>query len=162
MKRGDLVLVKIFPNQEASRVVWEEHETYLICCRPEVYAKALKLKREPESSMGFPKEDVRMDNEALDLNHLVEAARVALLTLDANNLNQAADLLRHALLPYPGQRPGPVFVQGACTCTDLHACWHGPCEVRRVLRTGGFVLENAAGQVTVAQPNSICYQRTGN
>lgn len=58
MQRGDVVVVRAYPNKQLERVVWEEHKSYVLVCRPEVYDEAVKQGVEPESWMGFPKEDV--------------------------------------------------------------------------------------------------------
>ena len=58
MKRGEKVIVRAYPNKMLERVVWDEDNTYVVVCRPEVYATATLLGTEPESVMGFPKEDV--------------------------------------------------------------------------------------------------------
>lgn len=58
MKRGDVVKVRAYPDKVLDRVVWDEAETYILVCRPEVYRKAVAFGTEPEGFMGFPKEDV--------------------------------------------------------------------------------------------------------
>lgn len=58
MQRGDIVIVRAYPNKQLERVVWEEHKTYVLVCRSEIYIEAIKQGVEPESSMGFPTEDV--------------------------------------------------------------------------------------------------------
>ena len=58
VQRGDIVLVRAYPDKQLERVVWEEHETYVLVCRQEMYEEAIRTGEEPKSSMGFPKEDV--------------------------------------------------------------------------------------------------------
>ncbi|MFA5186416.1 MAG: hypothetical protein WC551_08075 [Patescibacteria group bacterium] len=58
MERGQKVMVHAYPDRELERVVWQEYETYVAVCRPEVYRRAVKRGGEPESMMGFPKRDV--------------------------------------------------------------------------------------------------------
>ena len=58
MKRGDVVLVKAYPNKQLERIVWEVHASYVLVCRAEVFADAIERRCEPESTMGFPQEDV--------------------------------------------------------------------------------------------------------
>lgn len=58
MERGTAVLVRVYPDKTVERVVWEEKKTYIIVCRREVYDAAIRSGKEPDSSMGFPKEDV--------------------------------------------------------------------------------------------------------
>ena len=58
MQRGDAVTVRSYPNNHLERVVWEVHDTYVLVCRREIYEQAVEFGAEPESSMGFPKEDV--------------------------------------------------------------------------------------------------------
>lgn len=58
MERGDRVKVRAFGNRVLDRVVWDDCGTYVAVCRPEVYASASLLGREPIAVMGFPKEDV--------------------------------------------------------------------------------------------------------
>lgn len=62
MKRGDRVLVKAFPDKELQRIVWEEGNTYVVVCRPEIYEEAMKSRVAPtlDLVMGFPKEDVKL------------------------------------------------------------------------------------------------------
>ena len=66
MKRGDLVTVKAYPDKRLKRVVWEEYDTYVLVCRPEIYAEAIRKKAAPESWMGFPREDVQVTEAAAD------------------------------------------------------------------------------------------------
>ena len=58
MRRGDEVIVRAYPDKRLRRILWEEHETYVLVCRPEMYEEAILQKSEPVSTMGFPKEDV--------------------------------------------------------------------------------------------------------
>ena len=58
MQRGDTVIVRGYPNQRLERIVWEEHATYVLVCRKEIYQEAMNQGSEPSSTMGFPKEDV--------------------------------------------------------------------------------------------------------
>lgn len=58
MERGQRVLVRAYPNRELERVVWEEADTYIIVCRPEIYEDIKNDETLPDSIMGFPKEDV--------------------------------------------------------------------------------------------------------
>lgn len=60
MRRGDSVLVRVYPGRTVDRVVWEAKTTYVVCCRKEVFETAIREGTEPESSMGFPKEDVKI------------------------------------------------------------------------------------------------------
>ncbi len=60
MKRGDRVLVKAFPDKELQRIVWEESNTYIVVCRPEIYEAALKSRVNPNTFMGFPKEHIKL------------------------------------------------------------------------------------------------------
>jgi len=63
MNRGDKVIVSAYPDKRLERLVWDEHESYIVVCRPEVYAAATLFGVEPDSIMGFPKEDVVGANE---------------------------------------------------------------------------------------------------
>ena len=58
MKRGDMVLVRAFPDEILERVVWEEQKTYVILCRREIYERAIEECSEPTTTMGFPKGDI--------------------------------------------------------------------------------------------------------
>lgn len=58
MKRGQLVKVKAYPNKELVRVVLEEHDTYVLVCRPEVYEGVKDFDIPPDFGMGFPKKDI--------------------------------------------------------------------------------------------------------
>lgn len=60
MQRGDRVKVHSYPDKLLERVVWEECETYILVCLPEVYSVATLFETEPISTMGFPKEDVSL------------------------------------------------------------------------------------------------------
>ena len=60
MRRGDNVLVRVYPNGTVERIVWDERNTYIMCCRREIYEDAIARGVEPESTMGFPKEDVKL------------------------------------------------------------------------------------------------------
>ncbi|MEK7280749.1 MAG: hypothetical protein AAB037_00145 [Chloroflexota bacterium] len=62
MNRGDVVRVRAYPDKVLERIVWEEGETYVIVCRPEVYKEAVKSNI-PTGFMGFPKEDVMVVKE---------------------------------------------------------------------------------------------------
>ena len=58
MKAGDLILVRVFPDKEEERVVLEVQSSYVVACRPEVYPLIADQVGIPDSSMGFPLEDV--------------------------------------------------------------------------------------------------------
>jgi hypothetical protein len=58
MNRGQRVLVRAYPDKTLERIVWQECETYVIVCRPEVYESVARLDTLPDCAMGFPKEDV--------------------------------------------------------------------------------------------------------
>ena len=38
---------------------------------------------------------------------------------------------------------------------DPSACWHKPCRIIRVFQDGGFLLENGAGFVRQADPDTL-------
>jgi hypothetical protein len=69
MQRGQKVVVRAFPDQLLKRIVWAEGKTYVAVCRPEVYQRALQSGKEPESVMGFPKQDVYADAGAKHTQH---------------------------------------------------------------------------------------------
>ena len=73
MQRGDIVLVNAYPDKKLDRVVWDEHETYVLVCRQEVYEEAIRTGGEPTSSMGFPKEDVLLVSRGKLFEDHVEA-----------------------------------------------------------------------------------------
>lgn len=58
MKKGESVRVRVYPDKVVQRIVWEERETYVVLCRPEIYKSAIQKSQEPEVTMGFPKEDI--------------------------------------------------------------------------------------------------------
>lgn len=58
MEKGQRILVKAFPDVILERIVWEEGETYVAVCRPEIFEDIKDLSGLPESIMGFPKEDI--------------------------------------------------------------------------------------------------------
>ena len=59
MKRGDVIQVRAYPDKLLSRILWEEHATWVMVCRQEVYQDVLNQGcDEPAVWMGFPKEDV--------------------------------------------------------------------------------------------------------
>lgn len=58
MKKGQRVLVKAFPDIILERIVWEEGETYVAVCRPEIFEEIKNQDGLPNSVMGFPKEDI--------------------------------------------------------------------------------------------------------
>ena len=58
MQRGDIVLVRAYPDKVLERKVIEVGETYIAVCRPEVYEEALFQGWGGNLIMGFPKEDV--------------------------------------------------------------------------------------------------------
>lgn len=62
MTKGQRVIVRAFSNKVLNRVVWEEAQTYVVVCRPEVYEEAVRT-GEPTSVMAFPKEDVSIAPE---------------------------------------------------------------------------------------------------
>ena len=57
MKKGDRIRVRTYSAGEVERVVLELHRTYVLACRPEVYAE-VKDEDFPARSMGFPLTDV--------------------------------------------------------------------------------------------------------
>ena len=58
MDRGDLILVRAYPDKELERVVLEIHPTYVLVCRPEAYPDVEKQTGLSAAAMGFPIEDV--------------------------------------------------------------------------------------------------------
>ena len=58
MQRGDVVLVRAYPDKVLERKVIEVGETYIAVCRPDVYEQALNEGWTGNLVMGFPKEDV--------------------------------------------------------------------------------------------------------
>jgi hypothetical protein len=59
MERGDIIEVRMYHDRTDRRVVWQVEEGWVMACRPEVYAETVERgQEEPESWMGFPKEDV--------------------------------------------------------------------------------------------------------
>ena len=48
-----------------------------------------------------------------------------------------------------------AFLKGRCLCADRRDCWHGPCELRRQLRSGRVLLENGAGYVRLARTGEV-------
>lgn len=64
MQRGDVVTVMAYPNKSLERIVWEVHGTYVLVCRLDIYQEAIGSDEDPESTMGFPIEDVQMTIKA--------------------------------------------------------------------------------------------------
>ena len=50
--------MRAYPDKILERVFLEEHGTYVLVCRPEVYDVARTTGIEPDASMGFPIEDI--------------------------------------------------------------------------------------------------------
>ena len=57
MNRGDRIVVRTLSG-EVERVVLEVHPTYVLACRPEVYAEVALEEGLPYRAMGFPLMDV--------------------------------------------------------------------------------------------------------
>ena len=61
-----------------------------------------------------------------------------------------------------------AYLRGRCLCTDRRDCWHGPCRVRRQLRSGSVLLENGSGYVRLARTGEVtlrgvaCQQTDGS
>jgi len=47
-----------YPNKVVERVVLEEKETYVLCCRKEIFEDIQREGDLSESYMGFPKESI--------------------------------------------------------------------------------------------------------
>lgn len=62
MEKGERVHVRAYPDETLERIFLEEHPTYILVCREEVYADACASGNEPEVVMGFPKEDITLVN----------------------------------------------------------------------------------------------------
>ena len=60
LKRGDSVLVHAYPDEWLERVVWEGYPSYVLVCRQAIYDEAIATGCEPQSSMGFPIEDIQL------------------------------------------------------------------------------------------------------
>ena len=58
MEKGEKVLVRAYPNKTLERIFLEEHGSYIVVCRPEIYEQAKITGCEPIETMGFPIEDV--------------------------------------------------------------------------------------------------------
>lgn len=63
MKKGEKILVRAYPDKVLERIFLEEHGTYAIVCRPEIYELATSAGSEPSAIMGFPIEDI-ISNQA--------------------------------------------------------------------------------------------------
>ena len=64
MKRGDTVMVRVYPDGVVARVAWEVLDTWVMVCRPQVFQEAIANgEDEPRSWMGFPLEDVSVAME---------------------------------------------------------------------------------------------------
>ena len=64
MEKGEKILVRSYPDKILERIFLEDHGTYALVCRQEVYEEARKSGSEPKALMGFPIEDIM----ALNLN----------------------------------------------------------------------------------------------
>ena len=58
MEKGEKILVRAYPDKVLQRIFLEDHGTYVLVCRPEVYEESRMLGIEPKAVMGFPVEDV--------------------------------------------------------------------------------------------------------
>ena len=58
MEKGEKILVRAYPDKTLERIFLEDHGTYALVCRPEVYEEASTLGSEPRALMGFPIEDI--------------------------------------------------------------------------------------------------------
>lgn len=58
LTKGQIIRVKAYPNKIIERVVLEEADTYVLCCRKEVFEEIADIERPYDKCMGFPKEDV--------------------------------------------------------------------------------------------------------
>jgi len=58
LTRGQIIQVIAYPNKVVERVVLEEKETYVLCCRKEIFEDIQREGDLSESYMGFPKESI--------------------------------------------------------------------------------------------------------
>ena len=58
MEKGEKILVRAYPDKVLQRIFLEDHGTYVLVCRPEVYEESRMSGSKPKSVMGFPVEDV--------------------------------------------------------------------------------------------------------
>ena len=58
MEKGEKILVRSYSDKILERIFLEDHGTYALVCRPEVYEEARASGSEPKALMGFPIEDI--------------------------------------------------------------------------------------------------------
>ena len=58
MEKGEEILVRAYPDKILQRIFLEDHGTYVLVCRSEVYEEARASGSEPSALMGFPIEDI--------------------------------------------------------------------------------------------------------
>ena len=58
MERGDVILVRAYPDKLLERVVLDVARTYVVACRPEMYEHLADARGLPDAAMGFPIGDV--------------------------------------------------------------------------------------------------------
>ena len=52
MEKGEKILVRAYPDKVLQRIFLEDHGTYVLVCRPEVYEESRMLGIEPKAVMG--------------------------------------------------------------------------------------------------------------